>query len=452
MALGELPELIIEPLYLSMNRIILVGNGFDLAHNLKTKYSDFLDYYWSLIIDGINQDARKPYSGYGVQTDRGFEYGELNAITFKEVYQCCLNENVNLKFSNKFLEIISSKNDIQKWVDVEEEYYNQLLKTIKNSEEYSIYNLNSDFLEIKNAFITYLKKEVPEIDGKELQKHTKIKIKPDIASHIFSNFSIKDFTESGLYILVDELTEAFMNYRSSVHKNDEFNDYHIFKSLKDHLNSIGNVNLNDKNEVFTSVMDLLDYKNRTEDFFEISPKNIYILNFNYTNTAQIYSNHHTEKFIKSDLNYVWPEINHIHGYLEDLKNNPVIFGFGDELDDNYSQIEKLKNNEYLENIKSIRYSDTDNYKKLLQFINSDNYQIFIFGHSCGVSDRTMLNTLFEHENCVSIKPYYHLKENGMDNYSDIVRNISRNFNNKASMRDKVVNKTYCQPLVSNPKN
>ena len=25
-----------------MNRLVLIGNGFDLAHNLKTRYSDFM--------------------------------------------------------------------------------------------------------------------------------------------------------------------------------------------------------------------------------------------------------------------------------------------------------------------------------------------------------------------------------------------------------------------------
>ena len=29
-----------------MNRLILIGNGFDLAHGLKTKYSDFIEWYW----------------------------------------------------------------------------------------------------------------------------------------------------------------------------------------------------------------------------------------------------------------------------------------------------------------------------------------------------------------------------------------------------------------------
>lgn len=29
-----------------MNRIILIGNGFDLAHGLKTSYAHFIDWYW----------------------------------------------------------------------------------------------------------------------------------------------------------------------------------------------------------------------------------------------------------------------------------------------------------------------------------------------------------------------------------------------------------------------
>ena len=29
-----------------MNRIILIGNGFDLAHGLETGYRDFIDDFW----------------------------------------------------------------------------------------------------------------------------------------------------------------------------------------------------------------------------------------------------------------------------------------------------------------------------------------------------------------------------------------------------------------------
>ncbi|MDR0538773.1 MAG: bacteriophage abortive infection AbiH family protein [Tannerellaceae bacterium] len=130
---------------------------------------------------------------------------------------------------------------------------------------------------------------------------------------------------------------------------------------------------------------------------------------------------------------------HIHGELNNPQN-PIIFGYGDEL------IERLNDNDYLENMKSIKYLETENYKSLLSFINTDDYQIFVIGHSCGISDRTLLNTLFEHDNCASIKVFYHKKSDGTDNYSDIIRNISRCFNDKVKMREKVVNKSYCEPF------
>jgi hypothetical protein len=67
-------------------------------------------------------------------------------------------------------------------------------------------------------------------------------------------------------------------------------------------------------------------------------------------------------------------------------------------------------------------------------------------HSCGLSDRTLLNTIFEHNNCRSIKVFYHQKKNGTDNYTEIIQNVSRHFNKKKLMREKIVNKTLCQPL------
>ena len=68
------------------------------------------------------------------------------------------------------------------------------------------------------------------------------------------------------------------------------------------------------------------------------------------------------------------------------------------------------------------------------------------GHSCGISDRTLLKTLFEHKNCVSIKPYYHQKPDGTDDYWDIVCNIARNISDPSLMRDRVVIKEHCEPL------
>lgn len=174
-----------------------------------------------------------------------------------------------------------------------------------------------------------------------------------------------------------------------------------------------------------------------EEFPEefLLPDRIMLLNFNYTQIADAY-------LPKANCFTV----NHIHGELS--KPESVIFGYGDELDEGYKELLKLDENEYLRNMKTIRYSESGNYRNMLSFIESAPFQVCIMGHSCGNSDRTLLNTLFEHKNCVSIKPFYHQKEDGSDNYLDIVQNICRNFTDMKLMRDRVVNKTFCTSLSS----
>ena len=117
------------------------------------------------------------------------------------------------------------------------------------------------------------------------------------------------------------------------------------------------------------------------------------------------------------------------------------------MDINFPKLQNLNDNECLRKIKSIKYLESDNYRNVLSFINSAPYQIYIMGHSCGNSVRTLLNSLFEHINCISIKPYFYQKADGTDNYLDIVQNISRNFTDMKLMRDRVVNRSYCETIM-----
>lgn len=54
-----------------MNRIIIIGNGFDLAHNLKTGYKDFINDYWDTVEEGI-------YDKYWRLLDQ--QYGGANTL------------------------------------------------------------------------------------------------------------------------------------------------------------------------------------------------------------------------------------------------------------------------------------------------------------------------------------------------------------------------------------
>lgn len=39
-----------------MNRLVIIGNGFDLAHGIKTSYKDFIDWYWNQRVAPLKQN------------------------------------------------------------------------------------------------------------------------------------------------------------------------------------------------------------------------------------------------------------------------------------------------------------------------------------------------------------------------------------------------------------
>lgn len=164
------------------------------------------------------------------------------------------------------------------------------------------------------------------------------------------------------------------------------------------------------------------------DITDQLPTNLHILRFNYTHTLE-HSKTECYKKIPTTLNYIHGEVN--------SSENPIIFGFGDEYDKNYKGFEELKNKDILRHIKSFSYFKTSNYHNLLRFIEADEFQVYIFGHSCGLSDRTMLKHIFEHEKCKSIKIFYHKRDENENDFTDKTYEISRHFSDKGSMRKKL---------------
>ena len=80
-----------------MNRLVLIGNGFDLAHGLKTNYRDFVFWYWdqwgSLILqhnkrtdkaESINMDKEKLLNGL-YECDELFKY--LHMLTDEMAFE-----------------------------------------------------------------------------------------------------------------------------------------------------------------------------------------------------------------------------------------------------------------------------------------------------------------------------------------------------------------------------
>lgn len=433
-----------------MNRIILIGNGFDLAHGMNTSYNHFLKDYWKKIITQLQHSAANNATSLG----KTFENKEIEvdglhgpwgkttkieATNFEDLLTSLKSQNSNLSFKNKFLEILTKKQKELNWVDIEIEYYELLKKSFNYKEkgtiDYTIEKLNGDFESVKNLLKEYLIRVENEPPEKFHKRN--LRNKHMIGEKVYSPFMLRDFSESTLNQKAEQEYSRLKNSIEELKKN-ELDYKNLSPKDKNLMHWIDYVNPRN------SIKELL-LSEKAYELFNLKPDNTLFLNFNYTYTDTIY---HNPKEINqvNDGKYSNVESIHIHGSSDERDKNPIIFGFGDELDEDYKAIEKLNNNKYLENIKSIKYLETDNYKKLLEFMNSNIYQVFIFGHSCSTSDRTLLNTLFEHDNCSSIKLFYHQRDENLDNFSDIIRNISRNFNDKVKMRDRVVNKTYSESL------
>lgn len=412
--------------YVIMNRIVLIGNGFDLAHGLKTSYRDFIEWYWREWGNRLRMSQNR------VEEDRlcsfklrNHQYDWFNALHF--IYR--IITPLEYRDGSEIVEIVKQYPDLfdyvakspffekifgeinKPWFSVEDLYYSFLT----SSDDPKLINDDLEF--IKDRLIEYLNSlEVPSIN-------------PIIKKQILAPISQEDIA-IGSENKWKEMLKERLDY-SQIEWQKMVDDYRIDREVSpysttaiDHFKRIFERSIRSGDFDFVDVESCPTYR---------LPDNIVLLNFNYTSTADLYLPQ-SERFT----------VNHIHGDLSNPKS--VIFGYGDERDDEYEKLMKKKGDEYLRHIKSFRYLDASNYRKMLAFIESDSYQLCIMGHSCGVTDRTLLSTLFEHPNCVSIKSYYYRKDDGTDKYRELVQNIGRNFSDPRLMRDRVVGKELCEPL------
>ncbi|HML72633.1 MAG TPA: AbiH family protein [Macellibacteroides fermentans] len=420
-----------------MNRIIIIGNGFDRAHNLRTGYKEFIDDYWSGLFNQITDVSGQLIVKSYCDTFVSFNIINPDALIYSRspfaiIKPKSYNEFIDyinqsndryaskkyeFRFENKFFGHISEQCSLKNWLDIENEYY-EMLKKILTDEASSKRNekvkkLNDEWDAVKMLLEEHLTLVTKNND---MEKHQSIQ------EAFSSPVELDDIATCKQH---EFLNSVFFKY-------DLDGDIYLYEDYKNKEHEYDGHNTED--QIRRNFIE----QNIKKEFFkkEYCKPNTLLLNFNYTKTAE-------NLYIKEDMYF---DIVNIHGELNN-EDNPIIFGYGDELDEDYQKIEKTQDNDFLENIKSIKYHQTCNYRDLLKFIESGIYQVFVMGHSCGNSDRTLLNTLFEHNNCASIKVFYWQPEEGKDDYSNLIRNISRNFNDKPKMRDIVVNRKNCLPLV-----
>ncbi|MCK4406706.1 MAG: hypothetical protein KAV44_03425 [Bacteroidales bacterium] len=157
-----------------------------------------------------------------------------------------------------------------------------------------------------------------------------------------------------------------------------------------------------------------------------APSEVLFLNFNYTNTVQQIIHN---SFVHGNNRHLF-----IHGTVNH-EDNPIIFGYGDDTGEDYKELEFEGVNELLRKIKSFQYPRTHNYHNLLNYLELSEFDVLIIGHSCGLSDRTLLKTIFEHPYCLAIQNFHYKGES--EDFEKRME-ISRHFEDKVLMRERVL--------------
>ena len=359
--------------------ILVIGNGFDLAHGLPTKYQDFLKFaqYLNLyLID--NDDDEFNYDQlvrtYGDDTDnKYYDYlANLDSNLWQEYYDLII-DNVWFKHFHKQYDK-KLKNKVN-WIDFEAEIadvvqeLDRIRKVLLNTE-----GITND------------------------QIHTKI----DTEYGIIENISQP--LESGFFLGEN----AFSLQRVSTIKNELFNDLNkLIRCLELYL---------------TDFLDeCFDYDKCTPiEPFKIT-KFDHILNFNYTNTyIKLYTPHHLEKYENGFCNY-------IHGKAKKentIENCNLVLGIGEYLKGD----EKDNDNEYIEFKKFYQRIYKGTGSAYTRWLNKEllpkdvidpekRIYTYIYGHSLATTDEDIIKNLIRKSDQTTI--YYYRKSD----LHDIILNL-----------------------------
>lgn len=339
--------------------ILIIGNGFDLAHGLPTKYWDFLMFAkcvkeasdWGSIrnvsefselnpkLRNIVYDMNFFWSAYSDGEEK--EQSKNNLIKFKKI----VNGNIWL---NYFLNQLDKEDENKGWIDFEYEI-SQVIQSLD-----------------------LLKSETEERNKKGVNVATR--------NNVFKNRA-KGFLKK---IGNEEEKDFCGTYAKEVIKqiNNELNE--LIEALEIYL---------------IEFVGKIDVECQLNDIIKVGDINK-ILSFNYTNTYEKYYENNSQE----------GKYDYIHGRIRTSNDSPnnMVLGIDEYLDDDrkdkevdfiqfkkyFQRIYKKTGCEYKKWVEKIKF----NYEKnkdsnITQIQKSIETNLYIFGHSLDITDKDILKEL-----------------------------------------------------------
>ena len=362
-------------------KLLVIGNGFDLAHNLPTRYTDFLRYC-------------KEYN----EKDPVSNSNEIN-----QEFLDFIKNNIWFKYFIR----LDKTDEENTWIDFEKE----IAYIIDFLEENRI-NIQGTKIKCENIVYTI------EIEN----NNNKIR---DFINEFTTNEVVKIYGKVNTEVGKKHTEEKKKTLKAELVKNGIKNEMSIINFMYEELRNFARV---------FEIYCLFVNKKNIKDLTKINTggcfrKIDYVLSFNYTNTYErLYGN---EK-----IKYCY-----IHGKAQENKEKTnLIFGIDDNLKDgNENQkFEYVKFKKYYQRIvlkTGSEYKDwladaTNSYGK--------DSEVHIVGHSLDKTDYDVLYEIFENPN-VKITVYYYNQSDLDEKVQRVIRLLSYKGKNG---RDELIRRVH----------
>lgn len=345
--------------------ILIIGNGFDLAHKLPTKYTDFLDFLENVRI--LKEEMPQNLEQLSDKIDENLRQYLFNSNSSRL--------DINSKHQNYITEMYELSKD-NLWIT----WFNQERKLNKTLGKYWI------------DFEAEISKVIQKIES------TLLELSP-------IEECIDNYNELRFELNKYPIFNLFINKIYDIDKSDEINMERITEKLHNDLNKL----IRCFEIYLEDFVKNIDISQLSLDIYNLNVDKI--LTFNYTNTYQ-------------KLYYTDVDCDHIHGKA-DINNNIESDNMVLGIDDYLNEDEKFTNTNFIEFKKYyqrlIKGTNCD-YKKWIDEINQTKsftkHNIYIFGHSLASTDRDVLLDFIENEKTI-ITIYY----NNSNQYSEQICNL-----------------------------
>lgn len=203
-----------------MNRIVLIGNGFDLANNYKTSYKDFIVWYFKEKLydmfcnNKINASDALCTAKILSSTHDALTKEEIDDFSLQDLFEYFGSLNMKTGYEinySRLLAKIKESVNIKGWVDIENDYYELLRFKVQNPNAYLFYDisdLNTELDTLGKKLIEYLKEVIKESRD----------ICAEIQTKIFEPFKEND--------IAVEAKDVWMNF---LRKRIDLSDYDLMR-------------------------------------------------------------------------------------------------------------------------------------------------------------------------------------------------------------------------------